>query len=439
MKILLGDTLVFVVSDAETAEEIMKTHDLDFASKFNPGPDNHTIYKDCTFMNAPYGAYWRFVKKLCITKLFYGPQLVRFNEIREEERIYLLRSLVERSSKGEPCDMSEELTAMTSRIIYKMMAGRTCNSKTPEKVMEMRNCITNLLLIGNTFHFAEVFGPLKKLDLFGKGKKIKMALLDYDKLIEEVLKDHEDHRMDGYDDKDKDVIDILLEIYRDLDAEVKLTRDQIKYFFMEIFMASVDTVSTAIKRTLAQLIYHPQMINNVRKEIGSVIEESRLIMQPDIPRLPYLQAVIKESLRLNPPGPLLRRISNIDCKINGYDIKAGTRILINTYAIMRDPKRFKEPEKFFPERFMSENQRQIESKVVQDFNFIPFGAGTRACLGASLASFVVHSTLGALIQCFDWKVQDCEKLYFNHETRFGGESTFPLVCYPVARFDPFKV
>ncbi|GLT88265.1 hypothetical protein SLE2022_062990 [Rubroshorea leprosula] len=110
------------------------------------------------------------------------------------------------------------------------------------------------------------------------------------------------------DDEEKDVMDILLETYRDSNAEVKLTRYQIKYFFMEIFMARVDTKSTAIQWTMTELINHPdEVLKKLREEIDSVVGFSRLIRESDAPNLPNLQAVVKESLRLHPPGPLLRK------------------------------------------------------------------------------------------------------------------------------------
>ena len=200
-------------------------------------------------------------------------------------------------------------------------------------------------------------------------------------------------------------------------------------------MAGVDTTAAAIRWAMVELINHPNIFQKLREEIDSVIGNNRLIKESDAPTLPYLQAVVKEILRLHPPGPLLRRLSNKASKINGFDIKEGTRVFINVYMIMRDPNVYQEPEKFRPERFLSGNSTEIKG---QDFHYLPFGSGRRACPGASHAMFVMHATIGALIQCFDWKVKDGEKIDVGSSTGYSGAFAFPLVCYPVTRFDPFQ-
>ncbi|XP_040956650.1 cytochrome P450 93A2-like [Gossypium hirsutum] len=170
-------------------------------------------------------------------------------------------------------------------------------------------------------------------------------------------------------------------------------------------MAGVDTTAAAIRWAMKELINHPNIFKILREEIDSVVGNNRLIKESDVPKLPYLQAVAKEILRLHPPSPFLRRLSNKDSKINGFDIQKGTRVFINVYMLMRDPNCYKEPEKFMPERFLG-NCTEMKGR---DFHYLPFGSGRRGCPGASLATSLLHATIGALVQCFDWKVKDGEK------------------------------
>ncbi|MBA0740055.1 hypothetical protein Gogos_013278 [Gossypium gossypioides] len=435
MQIRVGAANFVVASDAKSAQQILRTFDADFASKFQPGPTNYHIYEDSSFTNAPYGAYWRYMKKLCMTKLFTGSQLDRFNGIREQETSKLLKSLLNKSKAGEPCDLAAEVTELTNNMIYRMAMGRRC-SNYPNQAAEIRRFITDSMKYAAKFHFGEVFGPLKKFDLFGNGKRLKLTLKGYDQLIEQIMKDYQDNDLEtSENDDEKDVMDILLESYKDTNAEVKLTRDQIKNFFMELFMAGVDTTAAAIRWAMAELINHPNIFKILREELDSVVGNNRLIKESDVPKLPYLQAVVKEILRLHPPGPLLRRVSNKDSKINGFDLKKGTRVFINVYMIMRDPNCYKEPEKFMPERFLGYS---TEMKG-QDFHYLPFGSGRRACPGASHAMFVMHATIGALTQCFDWKVKEAEKVDTEVAgTGYSGAFAVPLLCYPNTRFDPFQ-
>ncbi|MFQ6655302.1 hypothetical protein Gotur_025919 [Gossypium turneri] len=179
-------------------------------------------------------------------------------------------------------------------------------------------------------------------------------------------------------------MDILLETYKDADAEVKLTRDQIKNFFMELFMAGVDTTAAAIRWAMEELINHPNIFKILREEIDSV---------------------------------------------------KGTRVFINVYMLMRDPNCYKEPEKFVPELFLG-NCTEMKGR---DFHYLPFGSGRRGCPGASLATSLLHATIGALVQCFDWKVKDGEKADTEATgTGYSGAFASPLPCYPITRFDPFQ-
>ncbi|CAE6088973.1 unnamed protein product [Arabidopsis arenosa] len=165
MSIRIGSLRVLVVSDSDTAKQILKTHDPDFASKFVFGPRQFNVYKGAEFFNAPYGPYWRFMKKLCMTKLFAGYQLDRFVDIREEETLALLSSLVERSRNGEACDLGLEFTALTTKILSKMVMGKRCrqNSNIP---VEIRKIVSDIMACATRFGFMELFGPLRDLDLF---------------------------------------------------------------------------------------------------------------------------------------------------------------------------------------------------------------------------------------------------------------------------------
>ncbi|KAH0895486.1 hypothetical protein HID58_045054 [Brassica napus] len=339
MNIRIGSLQVLVVSDSDTAKQILKTHDPDFASKFVFGPRHFNVYKGAEFFNAPYGPYWRFMKKLCMTKLFAGHQLDRFVDIREEETLALLRSLVEKSRNGEACDLGLEFTALTTKILSKMVMGKRCrqNSNLP---IEIRKIVSDIMACATRLGLMELFGPLRDLDVFGNGEKLRSSIWRYDELVEKILKDYEDGKSGNDGEKDKDIVDILL------DTEC-----------------------------------------------------------------------------------------NRDMKINGYDVKSGTKIFINAYGIMRDPRTYKDPDKFVPERFLvaEENterkmgyyyqQYMLELKG-QDVNYLAFGSGRRACLGASHASLVLSLTVGSLVQCFDWTVKgDEEKFKIKLPTGFSASGT----------------
>lgn len=450
MKIRFGSTPIYVVSDAKTAKEILKIHDVDFASKFTLGfgLSKFDIYDGYTFFNAPYGAYWRFMKKLCMTKLFNGSQLDRFVHIREQETMKLLKSLVDKSREGKPCDLGEELSVFASNIICRMVIGNIC-VEDPNLPIEIRKLVGDIMENAAKFSFNEVFGPLNRFDLLGKGKGLASAIRKYDKLLEQLMKKYEDNfdkLSSSCDEEQKDVMIILMEAYKDTNSELKFTRTHIKKFFLEIFFAGVETTATAMQSAITELIKNPKAFMKLREEIHSVFGSNyRLLKESDVPKLPFLQAVVKETLRFNPIATLRPRQCDVDTRINGYDIEAGTRILINAYAIMRDSDSWEKPDDFFPERFLADStdtnsdhhRPAMDFKAGDhDFHFLPFGSGRRACVAASHGLIVTHATIGALVQCFDWEVKDDAKIDNELATGYSGSRVLPLACYPITRFDP---
>lgn len=171
------------------------------------------------------------------------------------------------------------------------------------------------------------------------------------------------------------------------------------------------------------------------EEIDQVVGKSRLLQESDIPYLPYLQAIVKESLRLYPTAPLLQRQSTEDCTIGGYHIPAKTTIMFNVYGVGRDPTYWDKPLEFRPERF---EEKHLDVRG-QHFQLLPFGSGRRMCPGTSLGLLMVHQILGCMIQCFEWKAGKNGNLTSvdMEEGAFGITipRANPLVCVPVARLD----
>lgn len=183
-------------------------------------------------------------------------------------------------------------------------------------------------------------------------------------------------------------------------------------------------------------------MEKAKLEIDSVVGKTRLVQESDIPNLPYLQAIVKEILRLHPTGPLIVRESSEDCVIAGYTIPAKTRLFVNVWSLGRDPNYWENPLEFRPQRFTSEEwcaKSNMLDVRGQYFHLLPFGTGRRSCPGASLALQFVPTTLAAMIQCFEWKVGDGE-INGTVDMEEGPGLTLPrahsLVCFPVARLRP---
>ncbi|KAL4273876.1 hypothetical protein GQ457_13G011450 [Hibiscus cannabinus] len=441
MGIRLGASSCLVVSNAAVAKEIFKTQELNFCSRPEFGSSEYFIYRGSRFVLAQYGDYWRFMKKLCMTRLLAVPQLDKFADIRDQEKVKLVESVMKCCGEGKTCDLSSELTTLTNNTICRTAMSTRC-SGSDNDAAEIKELIRTCLELSGKISVGDVLGPFKVLDFSGNGNKLKAALLKYDRLVDRIIKEHQEKASEGFDENQKmDLLDILLEVYRDPTAEVKISMKDIKSFLLDIFMAGTDTSSAAMQWAMGELMNKPKAFKKLRDEINSVVGPNRLVKESDIPNLPYLRAVIRETLRLHPSAPLIIRECGEECNVNGFMVKAKTRVLVNVYAVMRDPESWANPNEFDPERFLGGSgekigEHQMEFKG-QNFRFLPFGSGRRGCPGASLAMLVMHAAVGSLVQCFDWEVKGGGKVDLSPGPGFATEMAHPLVCYPTLSSNPF--
>lgn len=143
-------------------------------------------------------------------------------------------------------------------------------------------------------------------------------------------------------------------------------------------------------------------MTNVQREVREVFDRVGKVDETSIYQMKYLKAVVKETLRLHPPGTLLLPRECIEsCEINGFEIPKNTRVIVNAWAIGRDPKYWSQPENFIPERFLQSEVRIDYGG--NDFCYIPFGAGRRICPGISFGMVTVEFSLALLLYHFDWK------------------------------------
>ncbi|KAJ4823750.1 hypothetical protein Tsubulata_005576 [Turnera subulata] len=435
MKIRLGASTCVVASNAAVAKEIFKTQELNFVSRPEFGASEYFIYRGSRFVTAPYGDYWRFMKKLCMTRLLSAPQLDKFSDIREEEKVKLVESVMSCAREGKLFDLRSEFTAFTNNTVCRMAMSTRCSGNDND-AHQINGIVKTCLMLAGKLSVGDILGPFRFLDFSGNGKKLMGALKQYDQLVERILMEHQEKATKGFHQGDrKDLMDILLETYNDPTAEVRLSKNDIKSFLLDLFFAGTDTTSSAMQWAMAELINNPNAFMKLREEINSVVGAERLVKESDVQNLPYLRATIRETLRLHPSAPLVIRECDEDCKVNGSFIGAKTRVLVNAYAVMREPDSWANPDEFLPERFMETSEQKIGEHQMefkgQNFRYLPFGSGRRGCPGASLAMLVMHAAVGALVQCFDWKVKDGGKVDLSEGPGFGAEMAQPLLCYPV--------
>lgn len=192
-------------------------------------------------------------------------------------------------------------------------------------------------------------------------------------------------------------------------------------------MAGSETTSSTIEWALTELLTNPESLNKAKAELAQAVGADRTFEEDDIDNLPYLKAVIKETLRLHPPIPfLVPRRAMEDTNFQGYHIPKDTQVLVNAWAIGRDPEVWDEPWSFKPERFLGST---VDYKG-QNYELIPFGAGRRMCAGVPLAHRMLHLILGSLLHQFDWELDCKEKIDMKDRMGITVRKAEPLIAVP---------
>ncbi|KAL4560043.1 hypothetical protein LXL04_032191 [Taraxacum kok-saghyz] len=401
MLLHFGSIPMLVASSAEAAREILKTHDISFCSRPSLTIPNILLYdcKDIAF--APYGESWRQLKSTVVVHLLSNTRVKSFRQVREKEISRMIGVLQE--SGGSLVDMGSLIASLTNNIICRVAVGRAFDGP---KVTDLLNKFLDMFTVFSVGSFIPWLSWVDRLSgLEGNAKKIAKEI---DEFLEDIIEEHlVKKKCVGDENEVQDLVDILLDVQRDNAMDFHIHRDTLKALILNMFAAGTDTTSTSLQWTISELIKHPKVMKKLQQEVTQTAKGRSMIVEEDLEKMHYLKAVIKESLRLHPPVPLLvPRISMEDVKLNGYDIPKGTQVIINAWAIGRDPEIWEESEEFRPERFLNNS---IDYNGVS-FEWLPFGGGRRKCPGIPFGVVLMELALANLVYNFDFMLPENEEL-----------------------------
>ncbi|XAR68564.1 3,9-dihydroxypterocarpan 6A-monooxygenase [Bertholletia excelsa] len=439
----LGFSRVIIVSSPETARELLQTNEASFSSRAPTESVRMLAYGSKDFAFAPYGPYWKFMKKLCVSQLLGGRTLELLLPIRRQEISLFVKLLFEKAKAQEAIDLRGELMRLTNNVITKMVMSKSCSENEAE-AEGVRKLIIEMGQVSGQFNLADYFEIFKKFDLQGFKKRTDKIRSEFDDMMDRIIEEHEEARKKkkkecddcGGEERASDLLDIMLSIAEDKGSETRLTKENIKAFIMDVFFGGTDTSAITMEWALAELINHPNLMEKAQQEIDTVVGKNRLVEESDIPKLSYLQAIVKETLRLHPASPIINRQSCEASTVMGYHVPARTQLFVNVWALGRDPAHWTNPLEFDPGRFMGKEGGGKGLDVRgQHFHLLPFGSGRRGCPGTSLALMVVQTSLAAMIQCFEWRVSDGNKMDMEEGSGILLNKARPLVCVAEPRFD----
>ncbi|CAA7022976.1 unnamed protein product [Microthlaspi erraticum] len=361
MLIHFGRVPILVVSSADAAHEVMKIQDLKFANR----PKSQVIKKILNggrnLAFSPYGEYWKQIK----------------------------------------VNLSELLGTLTVDVICRLALGGKYSGCDERGEINFRHIIRTYMELLGTFPVGEYIPSLAWIDrICNLDGKVKDAINKSDSFLERVVQEHEVD--DGAHKERSDFVDILLSVQKDKTMGFEFNRSDLKIILLDMFIGGTSTTFTLMEWTMTELMRHPECMSKLQEEIRSNSPHNLYVKEEEVEKMTYLNAVVKEALRLHPPAPLLPRLLTEDVKLKGYDIAAGTHVFINAWAIQRDTSSWGlDAEEFRPERHLN-SPLDFQG---QDLKFIPFGSGRRICPGIRTSLALAEVTLVNLVKRFNWRVE----------------------------------
>ncbi|XP_065847393.1 cytochrome P450 726A27-like [Euphorbia lathyris] len=400
MQLQLGQVTAVVVSSPQVAKQLMKDNDIKVSHRPRVTVTDILFYNHQDIAFAAYGDYWRQMRKFCFLELLCPKRVQSFVSIREQEISNFISSI--NSKLGSPINLSDMVFSLTNSIIARTVIGR--KNKNQEAMLEL---ICQMLKAIAGFTVVDMFPSLVFLHVI-TGMKSSLLKLhkQADQLLEEIIEEHK-KELKGDQSEGNNLLNVLLKLQANPDS--LLTTDGIKAITLDMLIAGTDTSAIVMEWTMSELMKNPSLMKKAQEEVRKVRAEYGKLDESVVDELKFLKAVIKETMRLHPPIPLIPKLCGEDCKINGYNMKAETEVLVNVWAIGRDPNYWIEPEKFNPERFIGS---EVDYKGC-NFEYIPFGAGRRICPGIQLGIASLELPLARLLCEFDWELPNqmkCEDL-----------------------------
>ncbi|OIT21830.1 cytochrome p450 76c2 [Nicotiana attenuata] len=427
MSLKLGTKCLVVGSSPSAAIEILKTHDKILSGRHVPNAfpfKKSELEKSSIGWTSECNNEWRYLRTLCRTELFSGKVLESQACSREEKAIELVEFL--RSKEGQVINLGELIFATVLNMLSNVMISQDIVKL--EKEIEdggTKSLIREAMEVGSAPNISDFYPFLSKLDLQGLRRK-SMVLMSKirSKTWERIVKERRKSKETGSTSQ-QDFLETLL--------NNGFTNDAIHQLFMELFTAGTDTTTSTIEWAMAELIKYEESMEKLQDELGRELIESDFPNESKLLQMSYIQACVKETLRLHPPGPFLLPHRAIEtCQVMSYTIPKDAQVLVNIWAIGRDPTIWKEPEMFRPQRFLSSN---MDFKG-NDFEFLPFGSGRRICPGLPMAAKSVPLVLASLVHFFDWELPNGKcSIDLDMNEKFGVtlQKKEPLLLIPKAR------
>ncbi|KAK6932588.1 Cytochrome P450, partial [Dillenia turbinata] len=431
MSLRLGQITTIVISSPTLAKEVLQTNDLYFSYRAIPDCMTAHDYHLHAMVWLPPLNKWRNQRKITNSHIFATQKLDANQHLRQKKVEEMLQYVQECSQAGVAINIGLAAFVTSLNLLSNTAFSVDLVNPSSDSAQELKELVWSVLEEGGKPNSSDYFPVFRHVDpqgirrrtrdLFGKMFEI------FESFIEQRLQSRK--ATVSAPTPSIDVLDTLLDL---IQQDQDIDRTTIVHLFSTLFIAGTDTTSSTIEWAMAEILRNPITLSKVQAELEHVIGKGNLFQESDIANLPYLQATVKETLRLHPPAPfLIPRTVEKDEEIRGLLVPKKAHVLVNVWAISRDPSIWDNPDSFVPERFLDAD---IEFRG-RNFEFIPFGAGRRICPGLPLAIRMAHLMLGSLLHTFKWKLEDgvggSEGIDMDDKFGITLQKSKPLLVVPI--------
>ncbi|KDP26798.1 hypothetical protein JCGZ_17956 [Jatropha curcas] len=417
MAFSLGATRVVISSHPDTAKEILS------GSCFSDRPIKESarlLMFEKAIGFAPSGDYWRHLRRIAANYMFSPRRISGLEPTRQRLADKMIAEVRKEMDERGTVVLREILQKGSLSNVLESVFGRNCVCLEKE---ELLSCMVKEGYELITKFNLEDYFPLRFLDFYGVKRRCYKLAGQVNSVVGEIVRER---KRDGSFNSGSDFLSALLS----LPEQEQLSESDMVPVLWEMLFRGTDTVAILLEWIMARLVMHQDIQAKAQKELNACIGSNRHVQDSDIPNLPYLQAIVKEVLRMHPPGPLLSwaRLAIHDVHVGKILIPAGTTAMVNMWAITHDPSIWKDPCEFNPDRFLNDDIAIMGS----DLRLAPFGSGRRVCPGKALGLATVQLWLARLLHQYKWL--PAKPVDLSECLRLSMEMKWPLACRVVNRW-----
>ncbi|CAA2955898.1 cytochrome P450 78A3-like [Olea europaea subsp. europaea] len=415
MAFSLGETRVIITCKPDVAKEILNS------SVFTDRPVKESAYNlmfNRAIGFASYGVYWRTLRRIATTHLFCPKQI----KASESQRFEIANQMVAmfNAQKDDTIRVKDALKLASLNNMMCSVFGRKYSLQSYNS--ELRKLVDEGYQLLGTLNWSDHLPWLADFDVQNIRFRCSKLVPKVNSFVRRIIDEHQAETTKLH----RDFVDVLLS----LTGTDKLSNSDMIAVLWEMIFRGTDTVAVLIEWILARMVMHPDVQSRVHIELDKVVGKSRALAESDLTEMVYLHAVVKEVLRLHPPGPLLSwsRLAITDSTVDGYHVPKGTTAMVNMWAIMRDPDVWVDPLEFKPERFMTMNEGEHVDVCGfgSDLRLAPFGSGRRACPGKTLGLTTVTFWVAFLLHEFEFRPCNERRVDLSEVLKLSCEMVNPL-------------